>query len=268
MPNFTNTQKSHTRHIFSQTGFTLIELLVVIAIIAILAAILFPVFAQAKNSARTVTCASNMRQIGLALRMYVDDYDGEMPRTAHTHLGTDAVWVIALSPYVANANAIRVCPNDQRAKEIVGTRGTSYILNEYVSVPPVDGFGRPVFSDEVFTRIDLAPRPSETIMLFESSDENPRDGYSDHTHSRIWFRDSSPHLNWSRILAEIEPDRHRQGWIPYGSAVGSGRSRRRDWNRTEGVANYLYCDMHVKAIPAGRIKGWADSGFNFARPPM
>jgi prepilin-type N-terminal cleavage/methylation domain-containing protein len=60
-------------------GFTLIELLVVIAIIAILAAILFPVFAQAREQARTTSCLSNMRQIGLSVRMYAQDYDEEFP---------------------------------------------------------------------------------------------------------------------------------------------------------------------------------------------
>lgn len=61
------------------TGFTLIELLVVVAIIAILAAILFPVFATARESARSTACLSNMRQIGLALGMYVNDYDECFP---------------------------------------------------------------------------------------------------------------------------------------------------------------------------------------------
>src|SRR5437868_5965640 len=59
----------------SVRAFTLIELLVVIAIIAVLAAILFPVFAQARESARQTMCASNMRQLGLAMRMYLTDYD-------------------------------------------------------------------------------------------------------------------------------------------------------------------------------------------------
>src|ERR1700733_7497771 len=63
----------------SPNAFTLIELLVVIAIIAILAAILFPVFAQAREKARQATCTSNMRQIGLAIAMYRQDYDQTNP---------------------------------------------------------------------------------------------------------------------------------------------------------------------------------------------
>jgi prepilin-type N-terminal cleavage/methylation domain-containing protein len=60
-------------------GFTLIELLVVIAIIAILAAILFPVFAQAREKARQTQCVSNCRQIGMGIQMYLNDYDGKFP---------------------------------------------------------------------------------------------------------------------------------------------------------------------------------------------
>ncbi|MEP6754845.1 MAG: DUF1559 domain-containing protein [Chthonomonadales bacterium] len=67
-----------------RSGFTLIELLVVIAIIAILAAILFPVFAQAREKARQATCISNLRQMGMATRMYVQDYDERFPQTKQT----------------------------------------------------------------------------------------------------------------------------------------------------------------------------------------
>src|SRR5476651_819462 len=66
-------------HPRSRHGFTLIELLVVIAIIAILAAILFPVFARAREQARRTSCLSNMKQIGLALFMYAQDYDETLP---------------------------------------------------------------------------------------------------------------------------------------------------------------------------------------------
>ncbi|MBC7327753.1 prepilin-type N-terminal cleavage/methylation domain-containing protein [bacterium] len=63
-----------------QRGFTLIELLVVIAIIAILAGILFPVFSQAREKGRQAVCQSNMRQIGMALLMYAEDWDGTLPK--------------------------------------------------------------------------------------------------------------------------------------------------------------------------------------------
>jgi prepilin-type N-terminal cleavage/methylation domain-containing protein/prepilin-type processing-associated H-X9-DG protein len=69
----------------SRRAFTLIELLVVIAIIAILAAILFPVFAQARNKARQVGCLSNMKQIGIGLQMYAQDYDETLPVANNKH---------------------------------------------------------------------------------------------------------------------------------------------------------------------------------------
>lgn len=94
-----------------RTGFTLIELLVVIAIIAILAAILFPVFAQAKNSAKKTMAISNLRQIGTAVMMYLGDYDDVYPRTMETVTNdvptTVSWWALygyqaALEPYMKN----------------------------------------------------------------------------------------------------------------------------------------------------------------------
>ncbi len=96
-------------------AFTLIELLVVIAIIAILAAILFPVFSQAREKARQATCVSNMKNIGLALTQYVQDYDESFPaertpcwngwRTSRNALA----WFEQLDPYLRNLDVLR-CP--------------------------------------------------------------------------------------------------------------------------------------------------------------
>lgn len=94
-------------------GFTLIELLVVIAIIAILAAILFPVFARAREKARQSSCSSNVKQIMTAWKMYSTDYDGQF--THHIYGTTTAVayyWYYPMAPYIKN-NQIWQCPSDQ-----------------------------------------------------------------------------------------------------------------------------------------------------------
>jgi prepilin-type N-terminal cleavage/methylation domain-containing protein len=95
-----------TRH-----GFTLIELLVVIAIIAILAAVLFPVFAKAKDKARQVKCLSNLSQLGKALMAYANDYDGLTPIPYHTGWWQwgDGTWRERVQPYVKDTK-ILVCP--------------------------------------------------------------------------------------------------------------------------------------------------------------
>lgn len=82
----------------SRYGFTLIELLVVIAIIAILAAILFPVFGRAREKARQTTCQSNLKQMGLALNMYIQDWDELLP--SYTN------WPAKLEPYIQKRNAV------------------------------------------------------------------------------------------------------------------------------------------------------------------
>ncbi|MBM3475983.1 MAG: DUF1559 domain-containing protein [Armatimonadetes bacterium] len=104
-------------------GFTLIELLVVIAIIAILAAILFPVFARAREKARQTSCLSNLKQLGLGVNMYVTDNDETYPPFAYMPVpGNPATAVTAfdsVTPYIKNRQ-ILLCPNDKVGRVLGG----------------------------------------------------------------------------------------------------------------------------------------------------
>jgi len=103
-------------------GFTLIELLVVIAIIAILASILFPVFARARENARRSSCSSNLKQIALGVFQYTQDYDEKMPPyyvnldgssgyTAPAAAGGDRGWALILQPYLKSSQIFQ-CPSE------------------------------------------------------------------------------------------------------------------------------------------------------------
>jgi prepilin-type N-terminal cleavage/methylation domain-containing protein/prepilin-type processing-associated H-X9-DG protein len=98
-------------------GFTLIELLVVIAIIAILAAILFPVFARTKEKARQSACSSNVKQLCTAFAMYRTDFDGKMPRMAYVDsYGKSVRWIQQIYPSVNNEQLFE-CPSNEVAKD-------------------------------------------------------------------------------------------------------------------------------------------------------
>jgi len=132
-----------------KSGFTLIELLVVIAIISILAAMLLPTLGRAKQRAWATACLSNVKQIGLASRMYADDNSDALPRSAHQ----GASWVATLQPYCGGTNLWR-CPRDEKS------RLYSYALNDFLLPPSIAGLGD-------YSKTSQVPSPVQALWLGE-----------------------------------------------------------------------------------------------------
>ncbi|MBC8103717.1 MAG: DUF1559 domain-containing protein [Cytophagales bacterium] len=211
------------------SGFTLIELLVVIAIISILAAILFPVFAQARDKARSASCLSNLKQIGLSYSLYQQDYDGLLPLTNHS--GGLASWINACQPYLRNRGVYR-CPSDNSAKKWAETdaewsdstrdvRRSSYFLNAWLA-------GGGPAGDSLYGNDAAIKNPASLIYVSESVEESK----SDHFHPMCWGAAdplyptcTAAAFAWNRTTnetTEIALRRHQDG------------------------ANYAFVDGHVK----------------------
>lgn len=172
----------------NRRGFTLIELLVVIAIIAILAAILFPVFAAAREKARQTTCASNERQIGLAIVQYVQDYDEQFPSPysgswdlSGSQPSTGTYWTTSVAPYLKSTGVL-LCPSVSGAQVANPSQYTvTYQMNAYLAVPnsmftpTLDGYypqngcnGAPCTGQT--PNLSEVASPTSTIMVVEDAD--------------------------------------------------------------------------------------------------
>ena len=246
----------------ARRAFTLIELLVVIAIIALLAAILFPVFGRVRENARRSSCQSNLKQLGLVMAQYTQDYDEIYP----VGIGNDwsRTWPVLVQPYVKNLNVF-MCPSDAKAN--VGSWAgitTSYAANgemEWVW----NGVSAPAtllgpVGDEwmgmASLKLSQIPKPSESILISEkwSSDVVAAGDAGGVTSGFGGNSMIMSGLNWSYTGTNI-PDGTRSG-----TAFQTGKNGAVSAGHLD-TANFLFCDGHVKAMKpyTTNLTGWWNS---------
>ncbi len=216
-------------------GFTLIELLVVIAIIAILAAILFPVFAQARDKARQASCLSNVKQIATAMQLYPDDYDENFPCSSDPDAGAlipagwGTMWDtneravhMQLFPYIKN-HKLFVCPSAAKLSQgdrntyTAGHEGKSYLWN-----------GGIYDASHGTQAMAALANPSSIALAVETSAEDV----------------------WNRMCPYYHPNGH--WWCHYGYISGMHASKT--------VVNIPYADGHAKGVKMSMLET-KDFGF-------
>ncbi len=225
-----------------ERGFTLIELLVVITIIAVLIGISVPAMAGMKARANQTACASNLRQVGMAMIQFCQDNDGQFPKSTHSATASES-WIHTLLPYLAKVEEVRLSPGDPDLEKRRKLRATSYTMNEYLVAPALGPFGEPL---EPAANYRQLPLPGRTVTTFLAADGKITVS-ADHTHSRNW-------KSWKTVTNDIAPDRFRTG----------GRAADKD----RGSANYLFADGHVESHEAQTVKALVARGVNFAIPPQ
>jgi prepilin-type N-terminal cleavage/methylation domain-containing protein/prepilin-type processing-associated H-X9-DG protein len=217
-------------------AFTLIELLVVIAIIAILAAILLPVFAQAREKARQSVCTSNCKQIGLAVMMYAEDYDQAYPLYTH-HPNHKPMWYEMIQPYIKSEDVF-TCPSvgvklKEAPKQLPGW--TIYAFNGYgANYLHVIQYGKGYATGKTMGPRMLAAlsRPADTVMI--------ADGQGD----KGW----TAGMGWVALYCPLDPG---PSWY---AAEGLNKT----WalaDRHNGGGNYIFADGHVKWLRRDAVIG-------------
>jgi prepilin-type N-terminal cleavage/methylation domain-containing protein/prepilin-type processing-associated H-X9-DG protein len=210
-------------------GFTLVELLVVIAIIAVLIGLLLPAVQASRAAARRTLCASNLRQVGLAMGQFCDAHRGRFPDTSHNELGdVEQSWIYTVAPFMESVDSVRICPDDPKAADRLDQRLTSYVMNAYLTDEP---------RSFTVTNRNKLRASSKTLVAFELADQKAPIIENDHVHNHAWF--TSLTVARKQVLARIEAD----------AAI----------ERHADTSHFLYADWHVEAVPAITVAEWADT---------
>ncbi len=210
-------------------GFTLIELLVVIAIIAILAAILFPVFARARENARRSSCQSNLKQIGLGILQYAQDYDEKYPFAGNTS-GPAINWGQTTQPYL-KSNQVFACPSNPNVANFMGNSSPPPTPRIPVSYAMNYEIGNENYSAQAGMSISNIQEVATRILVAE----------------RVGGDNSQPGVMWIDWTGDQFRDNGFAGHL--------------------GTSNYLFADGHVKSLrPTQTVAGgrsmwgaWSDS---------
>jgi prepilin-type N-terminal cleavage/methylation domain-containing protein len=232
-------------------AFTLIELLVVIAIIAILAAILFPVFAQAREMARATTCGSNVRQLALAVMSYAQDHDEALPMvTNYAAVATapDRVWMATIQPYVKNTG-IFTCPSAAITRFASDWNGRGWLSIGYNSTTGFD----PTGAEAPRTVVSLArlDEPARTALFAETASGDPNLKYRGHSFDPMNGQRNPQDI---RLSTPLVADRD----LVAGSPLGPNQlkplfCRHHADGRNHGKSQVVLADGHVKAYSAEQI---------------
>ena len=219
-------------------AFTLIELLVVIAIIAILAAILFPVFARARENARRASCQSNLKQIGLGILQYTQDYDEKYPSGSTTVGGARGRgWAGQCLPYIKSSQVF-VCPSDTKTPN--ANPKISYAYNSAVPYP-INGWSGPSLA--AFTAT------ARTVIAFEVTNctWNPNTDI-DSPYSAV----GNGFLG-NNILPSSPQTQYSTGYLASSGATATSPEYDAPTGRHLDMSNFLFVDGHVKALRGEKV---------------